>query len=99
MTDELKDADAIEAADQKYMMRPWTHPKGEPVIVAKARGSVITDIRGKEYLDLTAGYFVNNIRSLSSANRRGGDEADGRGAAGLRLAMGPSRRCEAWPSA
>src|SRR4051812_6990443 len=42
------------------MMRPWTHPKGEPVIVAKARGSVITDIRGKEFLDLTAGYFVNN---------------------------------------
>lgn len=60
MTDELTDADAIEAADQKYMMRPWTHPKGEPVIVAKARGSVITDIRGKEFLDLTAGYFVNN---------------------------------------
>ncbi|MDB4953959.1 MAG: 4-aminobutyrate aminotransferase [Myxococcales bacterium] len=60
MTDDLKDADAIEAADQKYMMRPWTHPKGEPVIIAKARGCTVTDIRGKEYLDLTAGYFVNN---------------------------------------
>jgi 4-aminobutyrate aminotransferase / (S)-3-amino-2-methylpropionate transaminase / 5-aminovalerate transaminase len=53
-------ADAIEAADSQYVMRPWTHPEGEPVIVAKARGCVVTDIHGKEYLDLTAGYFVNN---------------------------------------
>ena len=54
------DADAIEAADTKYVMRPWTHPAGEPVIVAKAKGCVVTDIHGKEYLDFTAGYFVNN---------------------------------------
>ncbi len=60
MTDELSDAAAIEAADKKYVMRPWTHPAGEPVIVAKARGCTIIDIHGKEYLDLTAGYFVNN---------------------------------------
>lgn len=53
-------ADAIEAADQKYVMRPWTHPKGEPVIIAKAKGCVVTDVHGKDYLDLTAGYFVNN---------------------------------------
>jgi 4-aminobutyrate aminotransferase/(S)-3-amino-2-methylpropionate transaminase len=54
------DADTIEAADLKYVMRPWTHPEGEPVIVAKARGCIITDVHGKDYLDLTAGYFVNN---------------------------------------
>jgi 4-aminobutyrate aminotransferase-like enzyme len=54
------DADAIEADDKKYVMRPWTNPAGEPVIVAKARGCVVTDIHGKDYLDLTAGYFVNN---------------------------------------
>src|SRR5882757_4238187 len=60
MVNDLKDPDAIEAADHKYMMRPWTHPKGEPVIIAKARGCVVTDIHGKDYLDLTAGYFVNN---------------------------------------
>ena len=53
-------ADAIEAADLKYVMRPWTHPKGEPVIIAKAKGCVVTDVHGKDYLDLTAGYFVNN---------------------------------------
>ncbi len=54
------DADAIEADDTRYVMRPWTHPKGEPVIVARAKGCVVWDIHGKEYLDLTAGYFVNN---------------------------------------
>jgi 4-aminobutyrate aminotransferase / (S)-3-amino-2-methylpropionate transaminase / 5-aminovalerate transaminase len=60
VTDELKDAASIEAADRKYVMRPWTHPAGEPVIVAKAKGCTVTDVHGKEYLDLTAGYFVNN---------------------------------------
>src|SRR3954467_6425703 len=60
MGDTIPDADAIEAADEKYVMRPWTHPKGEPVIIAKARGCVVTDVHGKDYLDLTAGYFVNN---------------------------------------
>jgi len=59
VTDELKDAESIEAADRKYVMRPWTHPAGEPVIVAKAKGCTVTDVHGKEYLDLTAGYFVN----------------------------------------
>ncbi len=57
----IADADAIEAADRKYVMRPWTNPAGEPVIVARAKGCVVTDIHGKEYLDLTAGYFVNNV--------------------------------------
>src|SRR3954470_5890080 len=60
MGEQLPDANAIEAADDKYVMRPWAHPAGEPVIVAKARGCVVTDIHGKDYLDLTAGYFVNN---------------------------------------
>jgi len=60
MGEQIPDADAIEAADEKYVMRPWTHPAGEPVIIAKARGCVVTDVHGKDYLDLTAGYFVNN---------------------------------------
>ncbi|HEY4179308.1 MAG TPA: aspartate aminotransferase family protein [Kofleriaceae bacterium] len=54
------EADALEAADKKYVMRPWTHPKGEPVIIAKGKGCLVWDVHGKEYLDLTAGYFVNN---------------------------------------
>lgn len=60
MPDDLNDPESLEAADAKYVMRPWSHPKGEPVIVAKAKGCTITDVHGKEYLDLTAGYFVNN---------------------------------------
>ena len=55
-----EEADALVADDEQYVMRPWTHPPGEPVIVARARGCVITDVHGKDYLDFTAGYFVNN---------------------------------------
>lgn len=54
------EADALVEADQEYIMRPWTHPKGEPVIIARAKDCVVTDVHGKDYLDLTAGYFVNN---------------------------------------
>ncbi len=60
MAPKVPDAEAIEAADKKYVMRPWPHPAGEPVIVAKAQGCTVTDIHGAEYLDMTAGYFVNN---------------------------------------
>jgi 4-aminobutyrate aminotransferase/(S)-3-amino-2-methylpropionate transaminase len=60
MGDKHPQSENIEADDTKYVMRPWTHPVGEPVIVATARGCVVTDIHGKDYLDLTAGYFVNN---------------------------------------
>jgi 4-aminobutyrate aminotransferase-like enzyme len=54
-----EEADDWVAKDAKYVMRPWSHPAGEPVIIAKAKGCTITDVHGKEYLDLTAGYFVN----------------------------------------
>src|SRR5215510_13412704 len=60
MSDKTPNADAIEADDREYVMRPWTHPAGEPVIIAKAKGCVVTDVHGKDYLDFTAGYFVNN---------------------------------------
>jgi 4-aminobutyrate aminotransferase / (S)-3-amino-2-methylpropionate transaminase / 5-aminovalerate transaminase len=59
MGQETPNAAQIEADDEQYVMRPWTHPAGEPVIVARAKNCVITDIHGKDYLDLTAGYFVN----------------------------------------
>jgi 4-aminobutyrate aminotransferase-like enzyme len=54
------EADALVAQDTQYVMRPWSNPPGEPVIVAEAKGCVVTDVHGKEYLDFTAGYFVNN---------------------------------------
>lgn len=52
-------ADELVEKDERYIMRPWTHPAGEPVIVARAKDCVVTDVHGKDYLDLTAGYFVN----------------------------------------
>jgi 4-aminobutyrate aminotransferase-like enzyme len=55
-----KESDDIDADDLKYVMRPWPNPAGEPVIVAKAKGCTVTDVHGKDYLDFTAGYFVNN---------------------------------------
>jgi 4-aminobutyrate aminotransferase/(S)-3-amino-2-methylpropionate transaminase len=75
MGEPTPDADAIEAADDTYVMRPWTHPAGEPVIIARARGCVVTDVHGKDYLDLTAGYFVNNAghchpRIIEAATRQ-----------------------------
>jgi 4-aminobutyrate aminotransferase-like enzyme len=54
-----EEADTWVAKDEQFVMRPWTHPAGEPVIIAKGKGCIITDVHGKEYLDLTAGYFVN----------------------------------------
>jgi len=54
------EADELVEKDTRYVMRPWSNPAGEPVIVAKGKGCVITDVHGKQYLDLTAGYFVNN---------------------------------------
>ncbi|HZJ64267.1 MAG TPA: aspartate aminotransferase family protein, partial [Kofleriaceae bacterium] len=74
----VRDAEALEAADEKYVMRPWAHPAGEPVIIAKAKGCVVTDVHGKEYLDLTAGYFVNNAghchpRIIEAATRQLGE--------------------------
>jgi len=59
-THSTEEADALVALDEQYVMRPWTHPAGEPVIVASAKGCTITDVHGKAYLDFTAGYFVNN---------------------------------------
>ncbi|MBA3395450.1 MAG: aspartate aminotransferase family protein [Deltaproteobacteria bacterium] len=60
MGEPTPNAAEIEAEDKQYVMRPWTHPAGEPVIVARASGCVVTDVHGKDYLDFTAGYFVNN---------------------------------------
>ena len=54
------EADELTAKDSRYVMRPWSNPAGEPVIVAKAKGCTVTDVHGKTYLDMTAGYFVNN---------------------------------------
>jgi 4-aminobutyrate aminotransferase-like enzyme len=55
-----EEAADLEAKDARYVMRPWSHPAGEPVIIARAKDCVVTDVHGKDFLDFTAGYFVNN---------------------------------------
>ncbi len=48
------------------------------MIVAKAKGCTVWDVHGKEYLDLTAGYFVNNAghchpKIIAAATRQLGE--------------------------
>lgn len=57
---ELRVRDAsneLRVRDARVVMRPWSG--GPPVPVARARGCTVTDADGNEYLDFTAGYFVN----------------------------------------
>ena len=50
-------ADALVTKDSKHVLRPWSG--GAPVTIVHAEGSTVTDVHGKEYLDFTSGYFVN----------------------------------------
>ena len=54
------EAAVLSARDASYVLRPWGKPRGEPLPIVDALGCVVTDINGKQFLDLTAGYFVNN---------------------------------------
>ena len=51
-------ADQLLARDEKFVIRPWSGT-GEPVPVVKGEGCMLTDAYGKEFLDFTSGYFVN----------------------------------------
>ncbi len=44
--------------DSRYVVRPWSGT-GEPVPVVEARDCVVTDVDGKQFIDFTSGYFVN----------------------------------------
>src|SRR5687767_9835070 len=50
-------AEDLAARDKKYVLRPWAD---DPVIVVDSDDCTVTDAAGKQYLDFTAGYFVNN---------------------------------------
>lgn len=41
-------------------MRPWPCAPGDTVLIDHARDCMVTDVFGKEYIDFTSGYFVNN---------------------------------------
>lgn len=43
--------------DGAVLMRPWSGPPPLPIV--SARACTVTDADGREYLDFTAGYFVN----------------------------------------
>jgi 4-aminobutyrate aminotransferase-like enzyme len=60
VSDETKyDQAELLARDDKYILRPWPK-KNEPLPIVKAKGCVVTDASGKDFLDFTTGYFVNN---------------------------------------
>jgi 4-aminobutyrate aminotransferase-like enzyme len=44
--------------DGRYILRPWSGT-GEPVPVVDAKDCVVTDADGKDFIDFTSGYFVN----------------------------------------
>ena len=51
------DTGGMLSRDAKYILRPWS---GTPVPIVKAKGCWVTDESGRDYLDFTSGYFVNN---------------------------------------
>ena len=50
-------AEDLAARDKKYVLRPWAD---DPLMIVSAKDCTVTDASGKEYLDFTTGYFVNN---------------------------------------
>lgn len=61
------------ARDAEHIARPWSG--GEPVPIVKGKDCVVTDADGKEYIDFTAGYFVNQAghchpRIIEAATRQ-----------------------------
>lgn len=66
-------APALCQRDAAVVMRPWSG--GAPLPIVAARGCTVTDADGREYLDLTAGYFVNQVghchpRIIAAATRQ-----------------------------
>ncbi len=50
--------DEIVGKFDKYIFNTYTR---QPIAIKKARGAVVTDINGKEYIDCVAGIAVNNV--------------------------------------
>ncbi len=57
-TQSRETADELLARDASYILRPWSG-SGEPVPIVDAKGCTVTDANGKEFIDFTTGYFVN----------------------------------------
>jgi 4-aminobutyrate aminotransferase-like enzyme len=50
--------DDLSARDRQYVLRPWSD---DPLMIVSATDCTVTDDKGKQYLDFTAGYYVNNV--------------------------------------
>jgi acetylornithine/N-succinyldiaminopimelate aminotransferase len=50
--------DEIVRKYEKYVFQTYTR---QPIAIKKARGAVVTDVNGKEYIDCVAGIAVNNV--------------------------------------
>lgn len=48
----------IVGKSDKYIFQTYTR---QPIAIKKARGAVVTDVNGKEYIDCVAGIAVNNV--------------------------------------
>ena len=44
-----------------HPMQDWTHYSKTPLILDKGKGSVVTDVEGKEYIDAFAGLWNVNV--------------------------------------
>jgi 4-aminobutyrate aminotransferase/(S)-3-amino-2-methylpropionate transaminase len=51
------DAAALVSRDERVVLRPWSDG---PIAIVDAKGCIVTAEDGKQYLDFTTGYFVNN---------------------------------------
>lgn len=50
--------DEIVQKYEKYIFNTYTH---QPIAIKSARGAIVTDVGGKEYIDCVAGIAVNNV--------------------------------------
>src|SRR5450759_329267 len=50
--------DKITRKNDKYIFQTYTR---EPIAIRSAKGAIVTDVNGKEYIDCVAGIAVNNV--------------------------------------
>jgi 4-aminobutyrate aminotransferase-like enzyme len=49
----------LQALDERHIIRGWAKV-AEPILIAEARGPIVKDTDGREYLDCSSGLFSNN---------------------------------------
>lgn len=63
--DGMDGANALKSANAKYQWHPMVHPRRmaehPPLIIAKGRGSIVTDIDGADYVDGIGGLWCVNV--------------------------------------